>query len=124
MNRYLGKYSDLLYTVLRIVAGLLWAQHGAQKLFGVLGATGRATAPLMMTAGAVEFFGGLAIALGLFTSWVAFIAAGEMAVAYFRSHLPQGFWPILNRGELAVLYCFIYLYVASRGGGRFALTRD
>lgn len=124
MNRYLGKYSDLLYTALRIVAGLLWAQHGAQKLFGVLGATGRATAPLMMTAGAIEFFGGLAIALGLFTSWVAFIAAGEMAVAYFRSHLPQGFWPIVNRGELAVLYCFIYLYVASRGGVRFTLTRD
>lgn len=124
MNRYLGKYSDLLYTALRIVAGLLWAQHGAQKLFGVLGATGRATAPLMMTAGAIEFFGGLAIALGVFTSWVAFVAAGEMAVAYFRAHLPQGFWPIVNRGELAVLYCFIYLYVASRGGGRFTLTRD
>lgn len=124
MNRYLGKYSDLLYTALRIVAGLLWAQHGAQKLFGVFGATGRATAPLMMTAGAIEFFGGLAIALGVFTSWVAFVAAGEMAVAYFRAHLPQGFWPIVNRGELAVLYCFIYLYVASRGGGRFTLTRD
>jgi putative oxidoreductase len=66
-------------------------------------------------AGVIEFFGGLFIAVGLFTSYAAFIASGEMAVAYFQGHFPEGFWPILNQGERAVLYCFVFLYMASRG---------
>lgn len=102
-------------------------QHGAQKLFGVLGGVGGepgSTVPLislMGLAGVLEFFGGFLVALGLFTRPVAFVLAGEMAVAYFRSHLPEGFWPILNRGELAALYAFIFLFLAANGGGRFSL---
>ncbi|HSK08529.1 MAG TPA: DoxX family protein [Vicinamibacterales bacterium] len=124
MKRWLGKYSDVAYVLLRVVAGLLFAQHGAQKLFGVLG--GEAVPPfsIMGLAGIIELAGGLMIALGIFASWVAFIASGEMAVAYFWRHAPSGFWPIQNRGELAALYCFIFLYVATRGSGRWRLTRE
>jgi putative oxidoreductase len=72
-------------------------------------------------AGLIELVGGLLIAIGLFTSWAAFIASGEMAVAYFKVHFPQGFWPVQNQGELAVLYCFVFLYMAARGGGRYSV---
>lgn len=113
--------------LLRIVSGLLFMQHGAQKLFGLLGGFGGepgATAPLFSLlglAGVLEFFGGLLIALGLLTRPVAFVLAGEMAVAYFRSHSPGGFWPILNRGELAALYAFVFLFFATHGAGSFSL---
>lgn len=123
MQKFLGKYSDLLYGVMRIVAGLLFASHGAQKLFGMLGGQQQELASLMGLAGVIEFFGGLLIALGIFTSWAAFIASGQMAVAYFMAHAPQGFWPIQNQGELAALYCFAFLYIASRGGGKLALGK-
>ena len=116
MERWLGKYSNFFYALLRIVAGALFACHGAQKLFGVLGGQ-KQTETLMLAAGVIEFVGGILIAAGLFASIVAFIAAGEMAVAYFKQHAPGGFWPIVNRGELAVLFCFVFLYVASRGSG-------
>lgn len=116
MEKWLGKYSNFFYALLRIVAGVLFACHGAQKLFGVLGGT-KQTDTLMQAAGVIEFVGGILIAAGLFTSIVAFIAAGEMAVAYFRQHASGGLWPIVNRGELAVLYCFVFLFVASRGSG-------
>jgi putative oxidoreductase len=120
MEKFLGKYSDYLYALMRIVVGLLFACNGARKLFGVfggMGGTGEA-APLfsqMGLAGIIEFFGGLLIAVGLLTGYVAFIASGEMAVAYFQNHFPKGFWPILNTGERAVFYCFVFLYIASRG---------
>jgi len=116
MEKWLGKYSNFFYALLRIVAGVLFACHGAQKLFGVLGGT-KQTDTLMQAAGVIEFAGGILIAAGLFTSIVAFIAAGEMAVAYFKQHASGGVWPIVNRGELAVLYCFIFLFIASRGSG-------
>src|SRR5438132_4224303 len=116
MEKWLGKYSSFLYALMRIIAGLLFACHGAQKLFGVLGAQ-KQEAPLMIAAGVIEFAGGILIAVGLFTGFVAFIAAGEMAVAYFKQHSPGGFWPIVNRGELAVLFCFVFLYIASQGSG-------
>ena len=116
MEKWLGKYSNFFYALLRIVAGVLFACHGAQKLFGVLGGT-KQTDTLMQAAGVIEFAGGILIAAGLFTSIVAFIAAGEMAVAYFKQHTSGGLWPIVNRGELAVLYCFIFLFLASRGSG-------
>jgi putative oxidoreductase len=115
------KLAPYFYVLLRIAAGLAFAEHGAQKLFGLLG--GRA-APLMSQfglAGIIEFVGGILIALGLFTSPVAFIASGEMAVAYFQSHFPRGFWPIQNGGELAVLYCFIFLYLSAVGSGKLSL---
>jgi putative oxidoreductase len=116
MEKWLGKYSAFLYALMRFIAGVLFACHGAQKLFGVLGGT-KQTETLMLLAGVIEFFGGILIAVGLLTGYAAFIASGQMAVAYFTRHAPGGFWPIVNRGELAVLYCFVFLYIASRGSG-------
>ncbi|WP_266204926.1 DoxX family protein [Pontibacter kalidii] len=118
MERFLGNYSPQLYALLRIVAGLLFAMHGTQKLFGWPG-DGETVelASLMGLAGIIELVGGLLIAFGFLTSWAAFIASGEMAVAYFMAHVPQGPWPILNQGELALLYAFLFLYMAARGSG-------
>lgn len=107
-------------SVLRIAVGLLFMQHGVQKLFGWLTAEPREPVVLlsqMGVAGVLETFGGLLIVLGLFTRPVAFVLAGEMAFAYFLAHAPRGFWPILNGGELPVLYCFTFLYFATVGGG-------
>jgi len=120
MTNPLQKYSNLLFTLLRIVAGLLFACHGAQKLFGFLGAE-RAGEPLMILAGVIEFGGGLLIAFGLLTSITAFLASGEMAFAYFMVHAPQGPWPIANHGELPALYSFLFLYIAARGAGPYSL---
>src|SRR5918998_230761 len=108
MNQSLGRYAPYLYALMRIVLGVLFACHGAQKLFGVLGGEPVALFSLRGLAGIIEFVGGLLVAVGFLTSYAAFIASGEMAVAYFIAHAPRGFWPIQNRGELAVLYCFIF----------------
>ena len=121
MQKVLGPYSPYLYALLRIVAGVAFAQHGAQKLFGLLGGTAVELASQRGVAGVIEFVGGLLIAVGLFTSPVAFLASGEMAVAYFQSHAPRGFWPIQNGGELAVLYCFIFLYFSAVGSGKLSI---
>ena len=115
--QFLKRFSDQLYSLMRLIAGFLFACHGAQKLFGVLGSPQLVHIPLMLAAGIIEFFGGLLIALGAFTAIAAFIASGEMATAYCLSHGPHGFWPIKNHGELAVLFCFVFLYIASRGDG-------
>jgi putative oxidoreductase len=120
MDRWLGRYGEIIYAAFRFVAGALFACHGAQKLFGAFGGQAMTSNPMMLAAGIIEFAGGLMIAVGLLTSWAAFIASGEMAVAYFMVHAKGGFWPIVNKGELAVLYCFAFLYVASRGGGRYS----
>ncbi len=117
MDRVLGRYAGVFYAVLRIVAGLLFACHGAQKLFGAFGGNQAALASLHGVAGLVEFVGGLMIAIGFLTSLAAFIASGEMAVAYFMAHAPQGPLPIVNQGELAVVYCFLFLYMSARGSG-------
>ena len=117
MEQILGKFSPQIYALLRIVAGLLFAQHGAQKLFGVLGGEAVELVSRSGLAGAIELVGGLLIAAGLFASLAAFIASGEMAAAYFIAHAGNGLFPIQNRGELAVLYCFLFLYIASRGSG-------
>ena len=116
MERWLGKYTSFFYALLRIVAGFLFACHGAQKLFGVLGGQ-KQTATLMIVAGVIEFFGGVLIAVGLLAGYAAFIASGQMAAAFFIQHYPKAFWPILNGGEPAVLYCFLFLYIASVGSG-------
>jgi putative oxidoreductase len=122
MERFLGKYSSCLYASLRIVAGLMFAFHGSQKLLAWPGGnTPMPLASLMGVAGLVELIGGLLIAFGLLTSYAAFIASGQMAVAYFKAHAPQGAFPLLNRGELAVLYCFLFLYIASQGAGGWSL---
>ncbi|PYV13044.1 MAG: hypothetical protein DMG21_22035 [Acidobacteria bacterium] len=117
----MAKFSEYVFGIARAVIGLLFACHGAQKLFGVLGGQRMVGNPLMLAAGILEFFGGSLIALGLFTRPVAFLLSGEMAVGYFRAHAPHGFFPIVNHGELAVLYCFIYLYIATRGAGPLSL---
>lgn len=121
MERWLERYSEPIYAVMRVVVGLLFACHGAQKLFGVLGGQSRLADPKLFTAGIIELVGGGLIVLGLWAGYAAFIASGEMAVAYFTTHAPGGFWPIVNKGELAVLYCFVFLYIASRGSGRLSV---
>jgi putative oxidoreductase len=117
---FLKRFSDQLYSLMRLIAGFLFACHGAQKLFGVLGGQQLVHVPLMLTAGIIEFFAGLFIAVGAFTAIAALIASGEMAAAYFLQHAPHGLWPIKNRGELAVLFCFVFLYMASRGDGAWS----
>jgi putative oxidoreductase len=132
MKRAVSKYAPYLYVLLRVVAGLLFACHGAQKLFGVFGGMGGQSGTsmplfsLMGFAGCIELIGGLLIALGVLTSVAAFIASGEMAFAYFTQHFPRGFWPIQNGGELAVLYCFLFLYIAAYDAGMWGwrLRRD
>jgi putative oxidoreductase len=120
--KFLSRHQDLLYAVLRIVAGLLFLQHGLQKCFGLLGGQ-VATAPLMVAAGWIELVAGALIAIGLLTPFAAFLASGQMAVAYFQAHAPNGFWPVMNRGELAALYCFVFLYIAARGSGMLSIDR-
>lgn len=124
MEFLLGRCKTTYYVILRVVAGLLFAVHGAQKLFGVLEGPGPVNLISQMgLAGIIEFFGGLSIALGLFTSVWAFIASGQMAVAYFQAHAPRGFWPVQNGGEAAVLFCFVFLYIASNGTGKWGLRK-
>jgi putative oxidoreductase len=116
------RFAPHVYPLFRFVFGFLFLFHGLQK-FGLLD---MAMVPLVSRSGAaavIELTCGTLIALGAFVRPAAFIASGEMAFAYFISHSPRGLLPIENRGELAVLYCFAFLYIASRGGGRFALTR-
>lgn len=118
------QWTPRLLSVLRIITAFLFMQHGAQKLFGAFGGIPGGTPPLLSLigfAGVLEFFGGLLILLGLFTRLVAFILSGMMAVAYFTGHAPGGFWPTQNGGELAVLYCFIFLYLSAAGGGAWSL---
>lgn len=121
MERWLERYSEPLYAVMRVVVGLLFACHGAQKLFGVLGGQSQLANPKLFAAGIIEFVGGGLVALGLWAGYAAFVASGEMAVAYFTTHAPGGFWPVVNKGEPAVLYCFVFLYIASRGSGRLSV---
>ena len=122
MERLLQPYKATIYVLLRVVAGLVFSLHGFQKMFGVLGRDEPVSlASQLGLASIIEVVGGLSIAAGLFTSVWAFIASGEMAVAYFQAHLPRGFWPLLNGGEPAVLYCFIFLYVAAMGTGKWGL---
>lgn len=113
-----------LLSMMRIVVAFLFMAHGSVKLFGMPAARPTAPVPwlsLLGVGGILELFGGLLLLLGLFTRPVAFILAGQMAVAYFMSHAPKGFWPLINRGELAVLYCFVFFYLTAAGGGPWSL---
>ena len=121
MERFLGRYSEVCYAALRIVAGLMFAVHGAQKVFGAFGGPQAPLASLMGLAGLIELVGGLLIAVGLFTSWAAFIASGEMAVAYWMFHAPQNLYPVMNQGDAAILYCFIFLFIAAAGPGAWSV---
>lgn len=122
MEKWLGRYSNVFYALMRFVAGILFACHGAQKLFGILG--GQKQQGLLQVAGIIEVVFGIMIAAGFFAGFAAFIAAGEMAVAYFKQHAPRGYSPMMsggNGGELAILFLIIFLYVASIGSGSLSI---
>jgi putative oxidoreductase len=122
---FLSAFSGLLLSVLRIVSGLLILQHGTTKYLSIPATPMSNASPMSMigAAGILELVGGVLLILGLFTRPVAFILSGMTAVAYFYAHAPQGFYPIINQGELAVLYCFVFLYIASAGGGPLSVDR-
>ncbi len=119
------RIAQVTYALLRVVAGLLMFQAGSMKMFGWFGGMpGGGTASLTSQVGiggAIEVIGGALVMLGLFTRPAAFILSGQMAVAYWQFHAPKGAWPILNHGELAAVFSFLYLYFAARGGGDYSL---
>jgi len=118
------RWAPYLQSVLRIVAAFSFMTHGTQKLFAVPVAEAREPVVLVSLAGlagVLETFGGLLLLIGLFTRPVAFLLSGEMAVAYFLRHAPVSLWPILNRGEVAALFCFLWLYLAAAGPGPWSL---
>ncbi len=124
LNSFYAKWTPRLLSVLRIAVALLFIEHGSEKLFGFPATQQTASGslpPLMLVAGVLEFFGGLLVLFGLFTRPVALVLSGEMAVAYFMSHAPQGFFPLQNRGELAALYSWVFLFFAVAGGGAWSL---
>lgn len=122
---FLDRYSPVLLSVLRIVAGLLFLEHGAAKLLGFPApAMAGHLPPLLLAAGIIELLGGALIALGVFSRIAAFIASGEMAVAYWMMHVPKGgFFPLLNGGDAAILFCFVFLYIAAAGPGPWAVNQ-
>ena len=123
MNTFLTAWSPRVLSVLRIIVGFLFIAHGSQKLFNYPASeqSGGSLAGLILVAAILEFFGGLLFLVGLFTRPVAFLLSGFMAVAYFMAHAPQGFLPLVNKGEMAVLYCFVFLYFFFAGGGAWSL---
>ena len=121
---FLDKYTPQILGVLRIVVGLLFLEHGLMKLVGFPAPMGTGPLPpLMMAAGIIELVGGALVALGLFSRFAAFVCSGQMAFAYFIAHFPRGIYPALNGGDGAILFCFIFLYLAAAGPGSFA-TND
>ena len=123
MAPFLRPFEGQIYAAFRIVTGFLFLEHGLQKCFGLLGGK-QAEDPLMWTAGIIELVGGAAIMVGGFTRWAAFLCSGLMASAYFMAHASHGFWPAVNKGELAVLYCFAFLFIAARGAGIWSIDRS
>ena len=121
MNELGGRFSEWAYAAMRFVVAALYACHGAQKVFGVLGGQVMPRGSLLFFAGVIEIVAGPLIAVGLLTRIAAFVASGEMAAAYFKSHAPKGFWPIENKGEFAVACCFVFLFVFAFGPGRISL---
>jgi putative oxidoreductase len=117
----LSTLQPYLLSLLRIMAAFTFAAHGAQKLFGWLGGKAVPVFSLVGVAGLLEFLGGILLLVGLYTRPVAFVLSGQMAFAYFMAHAPHGFWPVLNKGELAVVYCFLFLYLAAAGPGPLSL---
>ena len=121
---FLSKYSPQILGVVRIVVGLLFLEHGLMKIVGFPAPMGHgALPPMIMAAGIIELVGGALVVLGLFSRFAAFICSGEMAVAYFTAHMARGIYPAMNGGDPAILFCFIFLYLAAAGPGSFAINQ-
>jgi putative oxidoreductase len=120
---FLTKYTPQLLGILRVVAGLLFLEHGLVKLVGFPASMGGHLPPMLMAAGIIEVTGGILVTLGLFSRVAAFITSGEMAFAYFIAHLPRSIYPTQNGGDAAILFCFIFLYLAAAGPGAFAVNQ-
>ena len=120
-EKYINK--DYAYFIFRVLVGLLFLQHGLQKLFGMFGGKSAELFSIMGLAGIIEFLAGISIALGIFARFGAFFAALQMAVAYFMAHAPQGLIPILNMGELALLYFAAFLAIMAFGAGKWSLEK-
>ena len=120
---WLARWRPYLLALLRIVAGLLFLEHATQKFFAFPAPFPMPgpLPPMEVAAGVIEFATGVLVTIGLFTRPIAFIAAGEMAIGYFMYHFPKSFWPAVNMGEAAILYCFIFLYIAAAGPGAWAV---
>ncbi len=125
--KLLAKYTDHAYALLRIVTGFMFAFHGCQKIIGILSDFHPAVGSQLWFGGLIELIGGLLVMLGYQTRWAAFICSGEMAVAYFqfhwKFHFGANFFPTINKGELAALYSFVFLFIATRGGGKWSLDK-
>jgi len=118
---FISKYETQIYAILRIVAGFLFLWHGSEKLFGYPPIGVHIPLYIVIFGGGVEFLGGVLIMIGLFTRWAAFISAGEMAYAYWTIHALHAVLPVINMGELAVLYCFLFLFISAKGSGVFSV---
>jgi putative oxidoreductase len=116
-------WSPRMLSVLRIMTGLLFMEHGMQKFFA-FPSPGPVLTPLLIVQGLLELVGGILIVIGLFTRPVAFILAGDMAVAYFYAHVPRGFFPQVNMGQLAIMFCFVFLYLFMAGGGAWSVDQQ
>ena len=119
---WLARWHPQLLALLRIVVGLLFLEHALSKFFAFpVPFPVHPLPPLLIAAGVIELVAGVLVTIGLFTRIAAFVASGEMAVGYFMSHFPQGFWPIANKGEAAILFCFVFLYIAAAGPGAWSI---
>jgi putative oxidoreductase len=123
MKNVFAPFKPYAFAIFRVVFGLLFLQHGTQKLFGWPGSFERTLTPLVRVAACIEVVCGFLIMVGLMTELAAFLACGEMAFAYFLAHFRVAFWPIVNEGELPVLYCFAFLFLAAHGAGLWSLDR-
>jgi putative oxidoreductase len=117
----LNRFSDPFYCIMRLVVGLMFACHGLDKIFGAFTPKTEALSTLMVVGGWVEIVCGFLIAFGLLTRLAAFVASGEMAVAFLMMHAPKGLIPYVNKGELAVVYCFVFFYIFLRGSGSWSI---
>ena len=117
----LNRFADPVYCIMRLILGLMFACHGGQKLLGFPGGGHGGVQGLMLLGGIIELVGGLMIAVGFLTRLAAFVSAGEMAVAYFMMHAPNHFFPIVNKGELAVVLCWVFLFMVFYGPGRWSI---
>jgi putative oxidoreductase len=118
---FISKYETQIYAIFRLIAGFLFLWHGSQKLFSFPPSGHGMPSYIILIAGPIEFFGGLLVMIGLWTHWVALICSGEMAFAYWSIHGTHAILPVMNGGELAIIYCFLFLFIASKGSGVFSL---